>query len=180
MPAPLFEAANVYLKAGSEESVLRDDIGARVGEEEEVGKQDTTRRVTRFRTRGVDYDETAVLSLRSANVHDRLRGLLCGCAPATRDLAWAVGTILKHPSRRLFAAGDHGGADFFPAEFKIGTLIAQHRATVAKWRPVMFAELEAMESELGKSAREERAAWNAATRRAVAGVGGVGKGWRAD
>jgi guanyl-specific ribonuclease Sa len=128
----------------SVESVLRDDIGARVGEEEEVGKQDTTRRETRFRTRGVDYDETAVLSLRSANVHDRLRGLLCGCAPATRDLAWAVGTILKHPSRRLFAAGDHGGADFFPAEFKIGTLIAQHRATVAKWRPVMFAELEAM------------------------------------
>ena len=45
----------------------------------------------------------------------------------------------------------------------------------------VLAELEAMESELGKSAREERAAWNAATRRAVAGgVGGVGKGWRAD
>ena len=139
----------------SVESVLRDDIGARVDdetysrvgeEEEEGGKKDTTRtsRVTRFRTRGVDYDETAVLSLRSANVHDRLRGLLRGCAPATFDLAWAVGTILKHPSRRLFAAGDHGGADFFPAEFKIGTLIAQHRATVAKWRPVMFAELEAM------------------------------------
>ena len=147
--ASSFERVSALLEkeTRSVESVLRDDIGARVlstsdGEEDEEKQKDAA--VTVFRVRGVDYDETAVKSLRSANVHDRLRGLLRGCAPATRDLAWAVGEILKHPSRRLFAAGDHGGADFFPAEFKIGTLIARHRATVAKWRPVMFAELEAM------------------------------------
>ena len=101
-------------------------------------------RTRSFRERGVDYDETAVANLRVANVHDRLRGLLFGCAPATRDLSWAVAEILKKPGTRLFAAGDHGGADFFPAEFRLGTLIARHRATVAKWRPVLFAELDAM------------------------------------
>ena len=50
---------------------------------------------------------------------------------------------MKKPGTRLFAAGDHGGADFFPAEFRLGPLIARH-STVAKWRPVLFAELDAM------------------------------------
>ena len=40
-------------------------------------------RTRSFRERGVDYDETAVANLRVANVHDRLLGLLFGCAPAT-------------------------------------------------------------------------------------------------
>ena len=153
-----FEGVCALLEARtrSVETVLREDVGASLGGEEvssvvfESERKEGTSppksqsQSRRFRKRGVDYDETAVSNLRVANAHDRLRGLLHGCAPATRDLARAVADIVKRPSRRLFAAGDHGGADFFPAEFRLGTRIARHRATVAKWRPVMFAELDAM------------------------------------
>ena len=155
--ARAFEKVSARLEARtrSVETVLIDDFGARgvcsFPDDDDSGLRDvrtdvteTFRRARFFRERGVDYDETAVANLRVANVHDRLRGLLFGCAPATRDLSWAVAEILKKPGTRLFAAGDHGGADFFPAEFRLGTLIARHRATVAKWRPVLFAELDAM------------------------------------
>jgi len=155
--ARAFEKVSARLEARtrSVETVLIDDFGARgvysFPDDDDSGLRDvrtdvteTFRRTRFFRERGVDYDETAVANLRVANVHDRLRGLLFGCAPATRDLSWAVAEILKKPGTRLFAAGDHGGADFFPAEFRLGTLIARHRATVAKWRPVLFAELDAM------------------------------------
>ena len=159
--ARAFEKVSARLEARtrSVETVLIDDFGAHLRvcsfpeTYDDSGLRDvdvtdvteTFRRVPGFfRERGVDYDETAVANLRVANVHDRLRGLLFGCAPATRDLSWAVAEILKKPGARLFAAGDHGGADFFPAEFRLGTLIARHRATVAKWRPVLFAELDAM------------------------------------
>ena len=155
--ARAFEKVSARLEARtrSVETVLIDDFGARgvcsFPDDDDSGLRDvrtdvteTFRRTRFFRERGVDYDETAVANLRVANVHDRLRGLLFGCAPATRDLSWAVAEILKKPGTRLFAAGDHGGADFFPAEFRLGTLIARHRATVTKWRPVLFAELDAM------------------------------------
>tara|TARA_B110000971_G_scaffold190658_1_gene201821 strand:- start:44 stop:2653 length:2610 start_codon:yes stop_codon:yes gene_type:complete len=122
--------ATLGQKTLSVEAVLRDDFGV-----DGSG---------RFRTRGIDFFEPAVLRLKEGTVFDRLRGLLQGCAPGTRDIASAVQNIVNFPSKKQFVSGDDGGADFFPAEFTLGRSISVHRSVVEKWRPVMWVELEVL------------------------------------